>query len=100
MQTFAPAVDVTFVGQFSQHAIEGSPVSVLGAERAGDLAHSYLAAPLSDEGQELLARGQFVAFHSPLIGRVFGQGRIGSDYSAACLVALRGDFLLAAARFG
>src|SRR5580704_8006068 len=54
MQPFASAVDVTFVGQLSQQTIEGRPVCVLGAERAGDLAHSYLAGPLSDEGQELL----------------------------------------------
>ncbi len=38
MQPLAPAVDLTFVGEFAQHAVERGAVGILGAEGARDLA--------------------------------------------------------------
>ena len=79
MQPFAPPLDMAFIGEFAQHAIERGAVGILGAEGARDLARADLAAALADEGEKLLARGQGVAFHGPLIGRVLG--RVGGQDS-------------------
>ena len=72
MQALAALVDVAFVGEFAQHAVERRAVGVLGAEGAGDLARADLAAALADEGDKLLARGE--AFHRPLTGPLGGRG--------------------------
>jgi hypothetical protein len=56
-EALAAPLDLTFVGQLAQHAVERGTVGVLGTEGAGDFARANLAAVLADEGSEFLSRG-------------------------------------------
>ncbi len=68
MHALAAVLDLTLIGELAQHPLEGRPVGVLGAERAGDLAGADLAGMLANEGDQLFARGKAFLFHRALTG--------------------------------
>ena len=58
VQLLAAALDLAFVGELAQHALELDAVGILHAEGARDFAGADLAGLLADEGEEVVFGGK------------------------------------------